>query len=481
MIENSQGTEKASKKVVIAVIAVVLIIALIAGGIFFFRWKEKQSTKNTEEKLTEILEAATTKPIVEMICDDYDKNGTYEAYAIVGQTGDNQDETEHPEFYNADIYFVSEKEAQLVKENVSGKTNGIIKENKAIFISIEIYTSNTNEGKSFIYTVKGEISIESDFSGKYSEVHQYNEKVLAKDDNGDFIEIELTVKEVDKVTENDKITTEKETEKEKTTSKNESSSDNNDDQTSSTNNFIPIKCIYKNTTDGTSETINFVWSENSVTAKAKTFEFNNNGQLLEYTNSNARGPSMSGNISFTYSDNKLASIIKGNSIYQFNYENDNISSFKDVDTEGYIGFSANFIYDTNNKLYGIETFDEGEYDGEAKITYNSNSVVINYLEGTPDSYCETIYYNNGKITKLITESKDEIIFEYDENNNLKTMKTSDGEIIEIIWGEGTKKQSLFAKSNLHSFVQIEGNYQYDHYDFPYYLNNNEIINYLFCF
>ncbi len=180
--------KKSTKKIIIAIIAVILVIAIVVGGIFFFRWKKKEAEiKESSEHLEQILEESTTKPIVELVCEDYDSDGTYEAYAIVGET--DEKEEEHPEFYEADIYFVNDKKVQKIKENVSGKTNGLIKLDKIKYISIEVYEDGTDEGKSFIYTAKGEDSVEADASGKYSYVHQEGNKIVGTDENGKEVEV----------------------------------------------------------------------------------------------------------------------------------------------------------------------------------------------------------------------------------------------------------------------------------------------------
>ncbi|MBE6782876.1 MAG: zinc-ribbon domain-containing protein [Ruminococcaceae bacterium] len=189
VVKNNNN--KPTKKIIIAAIALLLVIAIVIGGIFFIKWrsnKEHQEEINeAAAHLEEILKESTTKPIVEMVVEDYDSNGTYEAYAIVGET-DEKDE-EHPEFYDADIYFVNQKKAQPVKENVSGKTNGLIELEKIKYISIEVYDNNTNKGKSFIYTAKGENPVESKNSGKYSNVHQKGNKIIGYNENNEEVEI----------------------------------------------------------------------------------------------------------------------------------------------------------------------------------------------------------------------------------------------------------------------------------------------------
>ena len=156
--------KKSAKKVILAIIAIILAIAIgFCGWLLWDVIADKNKDVDGEEKLKELLEESTTKPIIEFVYDDYDSDGTYEAYAIVGESDDEDDE-EHPEFYDADIYFINPKEAQPIKENISGKYNDFMKIKKAKYISIEIYDEGTKTGKSFIYTVDGEDSVEPEIS-----------------------------------------------------------------------------------------------------------------------------------------------------------------------------------------------------------------------------------------------------------------------------------------------------------------------------
>ena len=187
---NKNNKKSSKKKIIIAVIAVILALLIALGAIFIPKFIESKKISDAEKELTKILEESTTKPIVEMNCRDYDSDGTYEAYAIVGET-DGEDE-EHPEFYDADIYYVNLKKAQPIKENVSGKTNGYIELEEITYISIEVYIDGEDGGKSFIYTVEDNKPAESDVSGKYSNVHQEDGKVFGINENGEEVEVDIT-------------------------------------------------------------------------------------------------------------------------------------------------------------------------------------------------------------------------------------------------------------------------------------------------
>ncbi len=187
-----QKPKKNKKKVIIAIVAVILAIAIGVGG--WFLWdviaEKKKGDSDSKERLEELLKESTTKPIVEFVYDDYDSDGTYEAYAVVGET-DEEDE-KHPEFYDADIYFVNHKKAQSIKENISGKVNGTMDVKNLKYISIEVYDDGTDEGKSFIYTADGTKSAEADISGEYSNVHEEDGRIVGYDENGNLVEVEIS-------------------------------------------------------------------------------------------------------------------------------------------------------------------------------------------------------------------------------------------------------------------------------------------------
>ncbi len=181
--------KKSSKGIIIAIIA-VLLVALIVLGVIFIPDLLGKKDLTDKEKLTQLLEESTTKPIVEFVYDDYDSDGTYEAYAVVGET-DEEDE-KHPEFYDADIYFVNHKKAQKIKEDVSGQVNGTMNIDDNKYISIEVYNDGTDEGYSFIYTVDGDKSKEHENSGEFSNVHEEDGKIVGIDENGEKVLFEFT-------------------------------------------------------------------------------------------------------------------------------------------------------------------------------------------------------------------------------------------------------------------------------------------------
>ena len=187
--------KKTPWKIIAPIVAVLLIIAIIFGVFACSNSKKKAA----EEKLRQILAESTTKPVVEFMCEDYDGDGTYEAYAVVG---DSEEKEEYVEYSDADICFVNEEEAEVIKESVRGHANGTIEVGNTIYVSLEVYDDGAETGKSFIYTAEDSESVESDISGKYSDVREEDGKVIGKDENGNEIEVELTDKNEDDKSDN---------------------------------------------------------------------------------------------------------------------------------------------------------------------------------------------------------------------------------------------------------------------------------------
>ncbi|MBE6783025.1 MAG: zinc ribbon domain-containing protein [Ruminococcaceae bacterium] len=190
--QGKKSPAKTAKKIFIAIIALILVAAIGASAFVVYKIKKQKDEEAAAAKLTDILKESTTKPVIDMYCKDYDSDGTYEAYAVVGQTSpDNPDDAkDDAEYYEADIFYVSEKRVQPIKENITGKSNGLIEANDRIYISIEIERGE-DESYSYIYTVEEEQPAESEASGKHSEVHQEGKDIFANGEEGSVIEIEI--------------------------------------------------------------------------------------------------------------------------------------------------------------------------------------------------------------------------------------------------------------------------------------------------
>jgi|GEM_PF-2425418 len=199
---EKEKKKKPVKAIIIAVVAVILAAAVAFGVIFIpdlLNKEDQQVQLSDKEKLKQILKESTTKPIVDMVCKDFDSDGTVEAYAVVGKTNDRK--AKNPDYYEADIYFVNDKEAQPIKENISGKSNGLIKTNDTVYISLEVCEEDSDIGYSYIYTVEDNQAAASDTSGLYHEVHQEGDEILAKETpDSDFVMIDISPKLMPDVT-----------------------------------------------------------------------------------------------------------------------------------------------------------------------------------------------------------------------------------------------------------------------------------------
>lgn len=190
---NYQPTSKSKvqKKTpwhVIVVSVAVLLVLMIAVSVLLVKNKNLKDELADKEKFSLILAEKTDKPVVDFMCKDFDSDGTREAYVVVGDS-DSAENEDLPEYYDADIYYVNHKEAQMIKEKVSGKVNGLIENDERLFVSYEIETEGN--GYSYIYTSESNEPAESEISGMYSDVHQKNGKIYGTDDSGETIRIEI--------------------------------------------------------------------------------------------------------------------------------------------------------------------------------------------------------------------------------------------------------------------------------------------------
>ena len=395
--------KKTSAGIVIAIVAVLLVAAVVLGVIFLPGIFNK--TTSDEDNLRKILEESTTKPIVEFVCDDYDSDGTYEAYAVVGKT-DEADE-EHPEFYDADIYFVNLKKAQPIKENVSGKVNGKITLDEIIYISIEVYEEE-GKGKSFIYTVEDEKYVESENSGKYSDVHEENGKVIGTNENGKETEIDISGKK----------NSEAETEY-LMTKKTRYNADDSVDmiyeyEYDSEGNMIKETIV----SDGNERCTEYEYNEDGNLIKSsdyedeyyKEYEYDSNGNLVEER---------------TY-DGEYEYL----NVYEYDSHNNMIKATEYEYDGDVFTFELEYEYNADDKPIRVMIYDEDANKSSMyEIEYNSNGEVIKEtdydFDGSVRSVTEYEYDEKGNMTKEVTdynetyeEQSGTIKYEYDADSNL---------------------------------------------------------------
>lgn len=168
------GKEKNKK--LIAIIAIAVILAVMALIIVVV------SSNNDKKALENRLTGLTQKNIISFTYDDFNNDGQKEAFAVAGAGDEKQ-------FVNSEIWYVSDNSEKLIVSDVTGRFNGILKENDYKYISYEI-VNDDNVGFSYIYGVeeKGE-PVESEISGKYQNVHQDGVKIVTGD--GEIIGIKV--------------------------------------------------------------------------------------------------------------------------------------------------------------------------------------------------------------------------------------------------------------------------------------------------
>lgn len=180
--ENAKKKKKKSKTK--AIIAIVLVIAILAGGgtasyFLFFTHQKRLERK---------LKGLTDKEIVEFYFDDYNADGTDEAFAVVGKKGENN------EFSKGEIWFVSDNSYKKLKGDVNGRLNGMLEEKKNKYISVEVEDKKDDDSASYIYGVKKkDESYEPPASGQYKGVHQKDDGEIV-DDRG--IKIDINIQDI---------------------------------------------------------------------------------------------------------------------------------------------------------------------------------------------------------------------------------------------------------------------------------------------
>lgn len=132
-----------------------------------FEWTNESEDKNTlatiqdsEDELKGKLKNGTNKSILHFYYDDFDSNGEYEAFAVVGEA------EEDNWYYNADVWFVSCDTVLAVKSGIYGYANGILEGEKYTFVSLE-QSAHGSGSTSFVFGVKDGVPQEMNISRNY--------------------------------------------------------------------------------------------------------------------------------------------------------------------------------------------------------------------------------------------------------------------------------------------------------------------------
>lgn len=179
---SSAKGKKANWKIIIPVIALLLVLLIVIASFVF-------KDKINEAKYRSLIESSTNAPIVEFMYNDYDRNGSSEAFVITGQCN------ESGEFVDSDIYYVNNSEVQLIRESERGYVNGIIETDDRIFVSVEIYGDDGSH-TSDLLTTENDEPMESEESGKLSNVLDEDGNGIPEGtdpETGERVEIEIDI------------------------------------------------------------------------------------------------------------------------------------------------------------------------------------------------------------------------------------------------------------------------------------------------
>ena len=115
----------------------------------------------TESEIEAKIQENTTKPILHLFYDDYDADGKHEAFVIVGTP-----EADEGWYYEADLLFINADGVLKLKEGIYGYPNGILKEKKYSFLSLE-KSAHGSGSVSYVFGVKDGEPIEMNISEDY--------------------------------------------------------------------------------------------------------------------------------------------------------------------------------------------------------------------------------------------------------------------------------------------------------------------------
>lgn len=187
--EDMEIKVKKKRKLFITGISLVLVLAIVTSVLLIFKNKELEKQLADRNMLAEILAKHTDKPLADFYCDDYDGNGTYEGFAVVGNTKSGDYETVH--YDDADLWYIDYNNAVMIQKNMSGSANGTLVYERKKYVSFENKTEDSKDAYSYIYTVENEQLAEADISGKYQNVHKENNKLVGKKDGVTYDDIRI--------------------------------------------------------------------------------------------------------------------------------------------------------------------------------------------------------------------------------------------------------------------------------------------------
>lgn len=168
VVPKKKGDEEVPISTAIATVLVIIFITCAVIGFYFAYGKDKLSESNMRRQLLN-----SGEQIIEMYYDDFNCDGTKEAYAITGSGSANN-------ILNGKVWYLREASGTNVKSDFTGSINGIVVEKGQKYVSIEIKDEN-GESVSYICGVNkyGDYTA-APASERFSGVHQTDGRILTE-------------------------------------------------------------------------------------------------------------------------------------------------------------------------------------------------------------------------------------------------------------------------------------------------------------
>ncbi|MCQ2479744.1 MAG: zinc ribbon domain-containing protein [Clostridia bacterium] len=167
---DKQSAKKISLKAGIAT-ALVVIIAVVGLTVYYFLDGKDRIERSYIQAQ---IERVSHSKIIEMYYDDFNGDGTKEAFAVTGVGTDDV-------FTEGEVWFVKSRLGVNIRSGVVGSINGIVEEDGKKYLSVEI-TDEKRRSSSYVFGVDDNNNYYVPvISGKYSGIHQQDGKAVTSD------------------------------------------------------------------------------------------------------------------------------------------------------------------------------------------------------------------------------------------------------------------------------------------------------------
>ncbi len=154
----------------IATVLVIIFITCAVIGFYFAYGRDKISENNIRKQLNNI----SGESLIEMYYDDFNGDGSKEAFAVTGSGSSNA-------VLDGTVWYIKDTTGINIKSDFSGKINGVLVNGNNKFFSFDA-KNEAGEDVSFIFGVNKYSDLyQPEASEKYSGVHQENGKVFTGD------------------------------------------------------------------------------------------------------------------------------------------------------------------------------------------------------------------------------------------------------------------------------------------------------------